>query len=116
MGVPATVQLCPRPHDRRTRAAEPPVPKKISLSPESTRHVLLAAKAPSPISPAGMLSLGSGLHCSPSVVFNRRNLPSIGSLKATQSFSERQAMASRKNSLRLSVYCSFHVSPPSVVL
>src|SRR6266566_1991095 len=115
MGVSATVQVRPESGERKTRAAGPPVPKKIS-SPETARQVLLAANAPSPGSAAGMFSLANGLQCSPSVVLRIRNLPSRGSLRATQCFSEKQAIESRKNSLRLSVYCRFQVSPPSVVL
>src|SRR5882672_2015936 len=114
MGVSETVQVCPESTEWNTRAAGPPVPKKIS-SRESKRHVLLAAKAPSPGSAAGM-SLGSGFQCSPSVVVRRRNLPSRGSLSAKQCVPERQAMESRKISLRLPAYCSVQVSPPSVVL
>src|SRR5467141_2285587 len=115
MGVSATPQVRPESDEWKTRAAGPPVPKKIS-SPESKRQVLLAANAPSLGSAAGMLPLGSGFQCWPSVVLSRRNLPSRGSPSAKQRVSERQAMESRKNSLRLSVYCGFHVSPPSVVL
>src|SRR5712664_3727805 len=113
IGVSATLQVRPESGEWKTRAAGPPVPKKIS-SPESKRQVLLAAKAPSPGRAEGMLSLGSGFQCSPSVVFNKRNLPSMGSPRARHSFSERQAMESRKNSLRLSEYCSFQVGPPSM--
>src|SRR5258708_13859698 len=115
IGVSATLQVRPESGERKTRAAGPPVPKKIS-SPESKRQVLLAANAPSPGRAAGMLPLGSGFQCWPSVVLNRRNLPSMGSLSAKQCVSERQVVGSRKNSLRLSVYCSFQISPPSVVL
>src|SRR6266852_4602000 len=114
-GVSVTVQVRPESGERKTRAAGPPVPKKIS-SPESRRQVLLAANAPSLGRDAGMLLLGSRFQCWPSVVFNTRNLPLIGSLRAKQCVSERQAIESRKNSLRLSVYCSVQVSPPSVVL
>src|SRR5438477_9569483 len=103
MGVSATVQVRPESGERKTRAAGPPVPKKIS-SPEIARQVLLAAKAPSPGSAAGIFSLGNEFQCSPSVVFSKRNLPSMGSPSAKQCVSERQAIASRKNSSRLSVY------------
>src|SRR2546430_10055895 len=102
-GVAAAVQVRPESRERKARAAGPPVPKKISW-PEIARQVLLAAKAPSPGSAAGIFSLGNGFQCSPSVVFSRRNLPSMGSPSAKQCVSERQAIASRKNSLRLSVY------------
>src|ERR1700674_3168527 len=115
IGVSATVQVRPESVEWKTRAAGPPVPKKIS-SPESKRELLLAANAPSPGRAAGMLLLGSGFQCSPCVVFSKRNLPSMGSLSAKQRVSERQAIESRKNSLRLSVYCRFQVSPPSLVL
>src|SRR5438270_9849035 len=115
IGVSATVQVRPESGERKTRAAGPPVPKKIS-SPESARQVLLAANAPSLGRAAGMLPLGSGFQCSLSVVLSRRNLPLIGSLSAKQCVSERQAIESRKNSLRLLVYCRSQVSPPSVVL
>src|SRR5437773_9116564 len=57
MGVSATVQVRPESGERKTRAAGPPVPKKIS-SPESARQVLLAANAPSLGRAAGMLPLG----------------------------------------------------------
>src|SRR5437868_6529328 len=115
IGVSETVQVRPESGERKTRATGPPVPKKMS-SPESKRQVLLAANAPSPGRAPGMLSLESGFQRSPSVVFSRRDLPSIGSPSAKQRVSERQAIESRKNSLRLSVYCRFQVSPPSVVL
>src|ERR1700694_3794481 len=115
IGVSATVQVRPESVEWKTRAAGPPVPKKIS-PPESRRQVLLAANAPSLGSAAGMLPLGSEFQCSPSVVFSKRNLPSMGSLSAKQRVSERQAIESRKNSLRLSAYCRFQVAPPSVVL
>src|SRR6266849_1653681 len=115
IGVSTTLQVRPESDERKTRAAGPPVPKKI-FSPETERQLLLAANAPSPGSAAGILSLGNGLQCSPSVVLNRRNLPSTGSPSAKQCVSEEQAIVSRKNSLRLSVYCIFQVSPPSVVL
>src|SRR6266480_5936461 len=115
MGVSATVQVRPESGERKTRAAGPPVPKKMS-APESARQVLLAANAPSLGSAAGILLLESGFQSWPSVVFNKRNLPSMGSLSAKQCVSERQAMESRKNSLRLSVYCKVQVSPPSAVL
>src|SRR6266853_5836355 len=115
IGVSSTAHERPESRERKTRAAGPPVPKKIS-SPESRRQVLLAAKAPSPGSAAGILSRGSSLQCPPSSVFRRRNLPSIGSPRAKQRVSERQAIESRKNSLRLSVYWRFQFWPPSVVL
>src|SRR6266700_1338608 len=98
------------------RAAGPPVAKRISSSPKSARHELLAAKAPSLPKAGGILSVGSGFQCSPSEVFKRTNFPSIGSPRARHTVSERQAMESRKNSLRLSEYSRFQVSHPSVVL
>src|SRR5258708_1170730 len=89
MGVCATVQVRPESEEWKTRAAGPPVPKKMS-APESARQVLLAANAPSLGSAAGMLLLESGFQSWPSVVFSRRNLPSMGSLSARQGVSERQ--------------------------
>src|SRR5260370_18727762 len=115
IGVSETVHNTPESDEWKTREVGPPVPKNISLS-KSRRHVLLAAKAPSPGTAAGMLSLGSIFQCSPSVVVTNRNFSWIGSPSARQCVSERQAIVSRKNSLRLSVYCNFQVLPPSVVL
>src|ERR1700756_2977899 len=110
------VQVRPPSVEWKTRAAGPPVAKKISSSPESVRHELLAANAPSLPRAGGILSVGSGFQCSPSVVFSKRNLPLMGSPRAKHSFAERQAIVSRKNSLRLSEYCRFQVWPPSAVL
>src|SRR5689334_6326864 len=98
------------------RAAGPPVAKKISPAPNSARHELLAANAPSLPKAGGIWPVGSGFQCPPSEVFKRRNFSSIGSPRARHTFSEKQARESRKNSLRLSEYCRFQVSPPSVVL
>src|SRR5260370_1173536 len=81
MGVSATVQERPESAEWNTRAAGPPVPKKIS-SPETKKQELLAANAPSPGRAAGMLLLGSGFQCSPSIVASKRNLPSMGSPSA----------------------------------
>src|SRR6202165_6311398 len=95
IGVSATVQVRPESVEWKTRAAGTPVPKKIS-SPESKSQLLLAANAPSPGRAAGRLPLGSGFQCSPSVVFSKWNLQSMGSLSAKQRLSERQAIESRK--------------------
>src|SRR5256885_12769330 len=65
MGVSATLQVRPESEEWKTRAAGPPVPKKMS-APESARQVLLAANAPSLSSAAGMLMLESGFQSRPS--------------------------------------------------
>src|SRR5260370_17274282 len=108
IGVSETVHNTPESDEWKTREVGPPVPKNISLS-KSRRHVLLAAKAPSPGTAAGMLSLGSIFQCSPSVVVSKRNFSSIGSPSAMQCVPEMQSIASRKHSFRLSAYRHFHV-------
>src|SRR5581483_8634186 len=115
-GVSLTVQEIPLSGERNTRAAGPPVPKYMTSLPHKAMDVPLAAKAPSCGSAGGILSRGNSFQCSPSSVLNTRNLPSTGSLSATQCVFESQARESRKKPARLSEYCSFQLFPPSMVL
>src|ERR1700683_2999579 len=97
------------------RAFGPPVPKYIPPS-QRAIAVPLAAKAPSLGSAADILSRGSSFQCSPSSVVKTRNLPSTGSLNATQCVLESQSRESRKNPVRVPEYCNFQEVPPSAVL
>src|SRR5690348_1351028 len=79
--------------------------------------VLLAAKQASPGSAAGIFFAGKGLQClPPSLVCRKKNLPFNGSLTAMPRRSFQNAMPSKKMSLLVLVYTSFHVAPPSAVI
>src|SRR5579862_729519 len=102
IGVLATAQVLALSAEWKTRAAVPPVAKRRSpfFGPQKIREELLAAKTPSVGSAVGSESLGSSTQCSPSSVRRMGNLPSMGSLMAKQTFSERQTRPSRKKAGR----------------
>src|SRR5262245_48174941 len=69
MGVSKVSQLRPRSRVRRTREEPAPVPTYAVDVPTDTRHVPLAAKAPSPGRASGSLSAGTLVQVSPSTVW-----------------------------------------------
>src|ERR1700685_906706 len=103
MGVSETCQVRPRSEEWKTRATLPPDANQMlgSSFGRMARHVLLAAKAPSPSSADGRREEGIGVHLLPSVVMRSWNFSwpdssAMGSPRTTPRVGSQKAMESKK--------------------